>query len=65
MVGDVKRGELTVVEPYIWEKSDEMAASGALDTRMRRRAESKSAVRDGAKPHERSRDLCPGIIPLR
>ncbi len=46
MVGDVKRGELTVVEPYIWEKSDEMAASGALDTRMRRRAESKSLVGD-------------------
>ena len=47
MVGDVKRGEFPVVEPYIWiEKSDEMAVYGALNARMRRRAESKSAVRD-------------------
>jgi len=47
MVGDVKRGEFPVVEPYIWiEKSDEMGVYGALNARMRRRAESKSAVRD-------------------
>jgi hypothetical protein len=47
MVGDVKRGELPVGEPYIWiEESDEIAASGAVNTRMRRRAKSKSAVRD-------------------
>ena len=55
MVRVVKRWELSLVEPYIWiERSDEMAAYGALNTRMRRRAESKSAVRDGANPHEES-----------
>ena len=65
MVGDVKRSELSLVEHYIWiGRIDEMAGYGVLNTRMRRRAESKSAVRDGAKPHE-DRDLCPGIIPLR
>jgi hypothetical protein len=47
MVRGVERSELPVVEPYMWiEKSDEMAASGGLDTRMRRRAKSKSLVRD-------------------
>jgi hypothetical protein len=43
----VKRSELPVGEPYIWiEKSDEIAASGALNTRIRRRAKSKSVFRD-------------------
>ena len=43
----VKRSEWPVGEPHIWiEKSDEIAASGALNTRMRRRAKSKSVVRD-------------------
>jgi len=47
MVRGVERSELPVVEPYMWiEKSDEMAASGGLDTRMCRRAKSKSLVRD-------------------
>jgi hypothetical protein len=47
MVRGVKRCELSLVEPYIWiERSDEMAASGALSTQMRRRAESKTGVRD-------------------
>jgi hypothetical protein len=47
MAGGLKRSEFPVVESYIWiKKSDEMAAYGALNTRMRRRAESKSVVRD-------------------
>jgi hypothetical protein len=47
MVRDMEQSELSVVEPYMWiEKSEEMAASGGLDTGMRRRAKSKSLVRD-------------------
>ncbi len=34
-----------------------MAAQGALNTRMRRRAASKSMVRDEIKAHEESRSL--------
>ena len=58
MVGDVKRCELSLGERYIWiGRIDEMAGYGVRNTRMRRRAESKSAVRDGAKPHEESGSL--------
>jgi hypothetical protein len=47
VVRGVERSELPVVERYIYvEKRDEMAVSGGLDTHLRRRAKSKSLVRD-------------------
>ena len=46
---------LSLVERLIWvEKADDMSGRNALETRMRRRAGSKSRVRIGVERHDES-----------
>ena len=47
--------KLSLVERLIWmDKGDEMSGGDALETRMRRRAGSKSGVRVGVEHHDES-----------
>ena len=52
---DESREKLLVVDGEVWvEKGDEMSGRNALETRMRRRAGSKSRVRVGVERHNES-----------
>ena len=49
------KDKLLVVEGEVWvEKGDDMSGRNALETRMRRRAGSKSRVRVGVERHDES-----------
>lgn len=49
------RGKLSLVEHLIWTaKVDDMSGGDAFETRMRRRAGSKSRVRIGVERHDES-----------
>ena len=53
--GIESRDKLSRVEHLIWiEKVDDMSGGDASDTRMRRRAVSKSRVRVGVEDHDES-----------
>ena len=53
---DESRDKLLVAEREVWvEKGDDMSGGSGFDTRMRRRAGSKSTVRDGVERHDESK----------